>query len=279
MNPENFKLYEPSIGATRELSLRVSVATLVRVLFEKPGEGHLWLALERKATLRQSGNRQAVEVKAQPFGGAIQIYDLSGFRDLIGEFRFDSERSRSEQDLRIYIKPSDWERVRDTCLQLFNDSDDSILEDNPNRELIEELADSLKILVRPEQTVCKPVATLVEDHPRPTANIHAKGQLTSRIYRVFEVTVTDQSLADNLEINSRRFSNQDLVGLALADYKVGGKGRANAVLALPLEKVRQAYLAVTPEERDAPVEWVGHRLDETVAAIMEGIKVPRYRIL
>ena len=39
------------IGATDELSLRVSVATLVRVLFEHPKNGDLMLALERKATL------------------------------------------------------------------------------------------------------------------------------------------------------------------------------------------------------------------------------------
>ena len=38
---------DPGIGATDELSLRVSVATLVRVLFEHTGDGDLMLALER----------------------------------------------------------------------------------------------------------------------------------------------------------------------------------------------------------------------------------------
>ena len=36
------------IGATDELSLRLSVATLVRVLFENPKDRELMLALERK---------------------------------------------------------------------------------------------------------------------------------------------------------------------------------------------------------------------------------------
>jgi hypothetical protein len=43
-------LPEPS-GAAGKLSLRVSVATLVRVLFEHPLDGELMLALERKATV------------------------------------------------------------------------------------------------------------------------------------------------------------------------------------------------------------------------------------
>ena len=275
----NLKGHDPGTGATGEYSLRLSVATLVRLIFVRPGEVGKMLALERKATLHQTQNGTEVGVKAQPFGGAIQIFDLIGFRELIGDFRFDSDRSRSEQDLRIYIKPSDWESIRDTCLRLFRDPHDSILENDPNRELTEELADSLKILVRPEQYVCKPISTIIEDHPRPTANIHAQGRLTSRIYRVFEVTITDSNLAASLETNSQRFSNQDLVGLALADFKAGGKGRANAVVALPLEDVRQAYLNMTLEERNAPAEWEGNRLDESVAAILEGIWVPKYRIL
>src|SRR5688500_121371 len=39
---------EVGIGATDELSLRVSVAALVRVLFEHPDDGTLMLAIERK---------------------------------------------------------------------------------------------------------------------------------------------------------------------------------------------------------------------------------------
>jgi hypothetical protein len=269
--------YDPGIGATGEYSLRLSVATLVRLIYVKPGESGRMLALERKATLHRTESGTEIGVKAQPFGGAIQIYDLSRFRELIGGFRFDSERSRSEQDLRIYIKPTDWENIRDTCLQLLNDPHNSILENDPTRELTEELADSLKILVRPEQYVCKPISTITEDRPRPTANIHAQGRLTARICRVFEVAITDSSLAGRLEINSRRFSNQGLVALALADFNAGGKGRANAVLALPLEDVRRAYLNLTPEQRDTPLILAGNYLDVTVAAILDGVEVPRYR--
>ena len=37
---------EIGVGATENLGLRVSVATLVRVLFENPRDGELMLALE-----------------------------------------------------------------------------------------------------------------------------------------------------------------------------------------------------------------------------------------
>jgi hypothetical protein len=58
--------------------------------------------LERKATLRED----KVEVKSQPFGGAIRILDLDTIHDMIGDFHFDSERSRTEQDFRLFIRPS-----------------------------------------------------------------------------------------------------------------------------------------------------------------------------
>ena len=45
---------EIGVGATDELSLRVSVATLVRVLFKNPRVDELMLALELKATLRRT---------------------------------------------------------------------------------------------------------------------------------------------------------------------------------------------------------------------------------
>ena len=74
---------EIGVGATDELSLRVSVATLVRVLFKNPNNDELMLALERKATLRRTAEGGAVRVKSQPYGGGIRILDLSTVHDLV----------------------------------------------------------------------------------------------------------------------------------------------------------------------------------------------------
>ena len=122
---------EIGVGATEDLSLRVSVATLVRVLFENPGDGELTLALERKATLLKDESRRTVEVMAQPFGGAIRLLEPKALRVLIDDFHFDSEESRSEQDFRIFIRPSDWSVVREFCIQHFSRVDDPVLESEP----------------------------------------------------------------------------------------------------------------------------------------------------
>ncbi len=271
--------HEIGVGATKELSLRVSVATLVRVLFENPRDGALMLALERKATLHKAETGHVVDVKSQPFGGAIRIRDLMMLHDLIGDFHFDSERSRSEQDFRIFIRSSDWAVVREFCIQHFSRDDDPILETDPRRELAEEFADALKISLKPDQYILKPIGTVVEDEPTPTENIHTKGYLTARVYRIFEAYISDSSLAHIMVTNSESLSHQDLCELALEDAQNGGKGRANAILTLPAKLISDDYLAMPPETRNAPITFEGNRLEDTVTAILEGFTVPKYRRL
>lgn len=266
---------EFGVGRTQDLSLRVSVATLARVVFKNPSNGEWMLALERKATLHEN----KVEVKSQPFGGAIRILDLSAMHDLIGDFHFDNERSRSEQDFRIFIRPSDWETVREFCIQHFSRENDPILETGPERELVEEFSDALKINLKPDQYNHKPVVTVVEDVPAPTENIHTKGILTARVYRIFEATISDSSLAHAMMTNSERLSHQDLCELALENAQNGGKGMANAVLALPLKLITDVYSAISPNERNAPILFEEKKLDETVPVILEGITVPKYQRL
>jgi hypothetical protein len=272
-------MFNIGIGATKELSLRVSVATLVRVLFENLRDGDLMLALERKATLWEGEDRRFVDVKTQPFGGAIRLLDPKALRDLIGDFHFDSEESRSEQDFRIFIRPSDWHAVQGFCINHFRNFDNSVLESDPTRELAEEFADALEISLKPDQYVLKPVGTIIEDDPAPTENIHARGHLTSRVYRIFEVRILDSSVSRAMLTNSESYSNHDLRELALEDSRNGGKGRANAILALPLKLISDVYLAMPLEARNSPISFEDNHLDESVAAILDGVIVPKYRRL
>ncbi len=265
------------IGATKELSLRVSVASLAKVLFNHPQAGHPMLALERKATLREGESGQDVTVKAQPFGGAIRLRDVSALQSLIGVFHFDSQRSRSERDFRVQIRPSDWETVKRFCLQRLRDEDESVLEAGPERELIEEFADALAISITLGQYRLKRIGPVIENTPAHTDNIHAVGSPTVRIYNVFEVGIVDPSLATAMLSNSEQYSDQDLQELALQDARYGGKGRANAILALPLELLTSAYWAVSPEARDAPVTVEGHYLDGNVPAVLEDVVAPKFQ--
>jgi hypothetical protein len=278
MNPKSL-LSEIGTGATKELSLRVSVATLVRVLFEHPKNGEWMLALERKATLFKGESGQVVDVKAQPFGGAIQIRDLVKLRDLIGDFHFDSEQSRSKQDFRLFIRPSAWGTLRQFCLDHFSHDNNSVLESDPNRELTEEFADALEISLRPDQFASHPVEIIVENEPSPTENIHARGHFTARIYRLFEARILEDSVTSAMWINSESYTSQDLHERALEDARNGGEGRANTVLALPLKQITAAYSAVALEARNAPISFQNHQLDETVAAILGSLTVPKYRRL
>src|SRR6185503_3274843 len=148
------------------------------------------------------------EVKSQPFGGAIRIRDLTALHDLVGNFHFDSEDSLSEQDFRIFIRPSNWSAVREFCIQHLSVVDDPILETDPTRELVEEFDDALKLNLQPGQYVSRSVGTVVENEAAPTENIHARGIPTVRVYRIFESHITDASLTDTMLKNSESISHE-----------------------------------------------------------------------
>ena len=272
-------MFNPGVGATDELSLRVSVATLVRVLFEHPKDGEVMLALERRATLRETSAERVVEIKSQPFGGAIRIYNLILLQNLLGDFHFDSEESRAEQDFRLFIRPSAWETVWRFCLQHFKEADDSVLESDPGRELAEELTETLKINLSPEEFNYKLVGTILENDPSPAENVHAKGHPTVRVYRLFESHIADASLASALMMKSEGHSNDDLRECALEDARKGGNGWANTVLALPLHQVSAFYESTIPSTRTGTISFQGYPLDETVAAILDHVTVPKYKRL
>lgn len=265
------------IGMTPELCLRVSAAVLMRVLFKHLEDSSLMLALERKATLQKDTTGQVVVVKTQPFGGAIRILDPERMQDLTGNFHFDSERSSLENDFRIFIRPADWPAVRAFCIEHIKQVDDPILESDASRELAEEFADALKIDLKPGQYKQKPIATLVEDHPAPTDNIHAQDADTVRIFRIIEVNILDPSLANSLVDNSNTVSDQDLCRQTMADARSGGQGRANAILALKLSSLDEAYRALSPTDRCAPFLFKNNRLEETVPALLDGLIVPKYK--
>ena len=276
MNPRSL-LSEIGIGATAELSLRVSVGALVRVLFEHPKDGELMLALERKATVLERGDAQVVDVKSQAFGGALQLLDLSALRKQVSDFHFDSEQSRAEQDFRIFIRPSDWESIQEFCLDHIRHVDNSVLETDPSRELAEEFADTLRTGLKPDHYTVQAVGIIVEEHPSPTEFIYAAGYPTARIYRIFEARILDSSLASAMIRNSETYPDQELRELALQDFRNGGRGRANAVIALPYQEIPAFYLATLLENRNRPIWFQGHQLDETVAAVLDDVSVPKYR--
>ena len=78
--------HEILVGATEELSLRVSVAALVSVLFDDPEDGRTMLALECTAALREIEGRPEVTVRAKPFGGGVRLTNPQALKGMIGHF-------------------------------------------------------------------------------------------------------------------------------------------------------------------------------------------------
>jgi hypothetical protein len=76
---------------------------------------------------------------------------------------------------------------------------------------------------------------------------------------------------------SAALSSRVLSELAIADAQRGGKGKANAVLALPWKRLQGNYRAMLPAERNVPIMFEENRLDSTVAAILEEVSIPRYQ--
>lgn len=272
-----FFMIDTSIGATDKLSLRVSIATLVRVLFEHPRTGERMLALDRRATLHPGAAGNVVEVKSQPFGGAIRIHDIGPLQNLIGTFHFDSEESRAEQDFRLFIRPSTWKQVREFCLEHFKDEHSAVLECYPHRELHEEFAEALGFPLTSDQYICQAVGTILEEAPSPTDNFYARGYPTVRMYRIFEARILDPAPARALLINSDRNSNENLRDLALEDAHKGGQGWASAALILSFHQLNNFYQTILPHTRNQPVSFHGHQLDETVTAILKNVTAPKYQ--
>ena len=273
MKPNHFEI---GAGATQELSLRVSVAILNRVVFPHPLNETLMLALERKATVIRDREKH-IRVYAQPFGGVVNLLNPVPLREIVGEIEFDSEESKQEQDFRILIPPSKWEEVKQYCLRHLENPDDTELESAPERELVEEFEETLNVNLKPDQYTYQPSGFVIENDPVPTNRMDVRGQLTVRLYRIFEVGIVDDALCRTILAVSQRYSDQYLRRLALKDFQNGGKGRANSIVTLPLSLVVESYLALPPEERYKKIKVENHELDENVMAIFENVQVPQYQ--
>jgi hypothetical protein len=257
-----------------ESSLRVSVAILNRVIFSHPKHGTSMLAMERKGAVLEDGS---IHVWAQPFGGAVRILDPVPLERLIGDIRYDSERSKMEMDFRILIPPSRWDALKAYCCRTLADPANHDLESSPHRELAEEFEDALGIALHENQYVARPSGFVWEDRPTPTGNSHARGLPTVRLYRVFDVQIVDETLCERMLHASAGHSDEELGNLALRDLENGGRGRKNSILTLPLQKVVDSWLALSPRMRYTKIRVDRHELDESLLAVLGDVNVPQYK--
>jgi hypothetical protein len=250
--------------------LRVSAAALSRVEFDHPASGAPWLAFERRATLLPR-EPPAVRLTIVPFGGAVRLRNPGALASLVPGFRFDSARSESEQDFRILIPAEAWPAVRAFCRAHLAAPDDPYLDSSPDRELREEFHDALRLTPEPSQYVVQPLGLTFEDEPEPTQSVRAPGWPTVRAYRIWSVRLLDPAVTAAI-LASSRIPSSALMPAARDDAANGGRGRANAALALPLAAVRAALLALPPSIRHLPFTVQDHNLDGSVSALFPELR-------
>lgn len=249
--------------------LRVSVATYNQVIFPHPDSGITMLALERKATLLEDGS---VSVRAQPFGGGVKILNTKSLQEIAGEIQFDSERSKQEQDFRVLIQPAHWEDIKQYCLLHLANPNDPEIESAPERELAEEFAETMSVALKRSQYAVEPMGFVIEDSPVWTENWYSHGFPTVRVYRTYKIQILDPDLCQTLIDVSGQVSDEELGMRALNN----NAGRANSVLTLPLDKVRETFLTVPAEKRYNKIEVDHHILVESVLVVLEDIEVSQY---
>jgi hypothetical protein len=255
-------------GKADELSLRVSVAVLVRMLFNNPGDGKSMLALERTATLHQIAGNSEVVVRAKPFGGAVLLLNPHALQQMIGRFNYDSEKSRRERDFRLLIQPSSWNKIKEICRDQYHGPEKGILDHSPVRELEEEIEDSLHIKIKADKFASQLVDMIIEDVPQKTKNIRARGFSTVRIYYIYEVLLKDTKLIKKILVNSELYSDKELKESAWQDSRQGGRGRANAMLVLSLDELRDVYRKVSSDKSRRSVHFKEHLLDGNVWVVL-----------
>jgi hypothetical protein len=263
-------------GSLDELSLRASVACLIKVLFKKQDDGRRILALERVATLRQIKGKDKVTVTAKPFGGAVRLINPHALRILIGNFQYDSKRSRRERDFRILIKPESWGKLKDICFEHLKNPEKGILNTNPERELTEEFEDTIHVSISRDQYQIFHRGISFEAMPVETDNVRATGIPTVRIYFLYEAWITDPIIINRILTNSAQYTDEDLQIQAQYDVQHGGKGRANATLTLKHDDLIELYRSLNPGMRDELIYFEGHLIEDNVLAILDEVNQTRY---
>ena len=97
-----------------------------------------------------------------------------------------------------------------------------------------------------------------------------------RIYCVFSCSVVDPEVIAAMLSNNGQYSNRDLINMAWKDAQQGGKGRANAVLTLKLNCLKEAYNLVPIEKRSLPIQVEEHKISESVLALLDDVDQLKY---
>jgi len=171
-------------------------------------------------------------------------------------------------DFRILVQPSSWDKIKQICRNHFNGTEYGILDHSPERELEEEIESCLNLKIRQDNYTAQLADLFIEDEPQKTKNMRARGFSTVRIYYIYEARLKNPELIRMILENSKRYSEADLQDMAWQDSRQGGRGRANAVLALPLHELKDRYSSIPGGTNRGSVHFNEHLFDGNVWAVI-----------
>ena len=264
------------IDSAKELKLRVSVGVLVKVLFTNPATGQITLALERIATLRKINGSSKVDVTVKPFGGGVRITDPQELKKLIDDFQYDSEKSKEEKDFRILIYQEMWGKIKEICNDQWHGKGKRIFDYSPDRELAEEFEDSLNVKLKSDEYRLIPKSMIVQNLPSRTNNIRAQGRPTVRVYYIFEAWIKSYELIKLMMTKSKEYSENDFKKAALKHAELGGKGRANSIMIIGIDELRDKFNSIPLKERSGNINFNEFKLEENVLALFSEVKSLNY---
>jgi len=269
MEPAGTRVDERAgVGATEELSLRVSTGVLTKTTFRHPETGESMLVLERKGVVEFSPNGSKEKLEAQPLGGASRLNDPNALLKLTGRFNFDSTESAQESDFRVQIRPRDWPRVKEFCVHHFMNPGTNVVEADPTRELSEELSDALGIAVSNDSYAAVNLGVVLRGGAI-TDRAGVSGQQTVRAFNVYHVELTDPALIQAVLDNSSSVSDSSILESAREKAKANGKkGKASALTAIPLDAVVKAHSSTSAENRWSSIKIEGTTIADNVPAIL-----------
>jgi hypothetical protein len=168
--------------------------------------------------------------------------------------------------------------IKEICREHAKKTGRGILDSSPERELAEEFEDCLRIRITPDQYDLQRRDLIVEEIPLATDNVRARGIPTVRVYYIYEAWIKSAELTNRILLADRkRYSDEHLREMAREDSKRSGRGKANAIVTLPLDDVMDIYTSIPLEKRSEPVRVGQYQLDGNIPAVLRNIDHPRYQ--
>ncbi|MEI7942353.1 MAG: hypothetical protein WCH76_04185 [Candidatus Riflemargulisbacteria bacterium] len=144
------------IGVSEQKTLLVTCNNLVLLWLDIQGVSHIVLEKLVKHATKHPGSR------LKPFGGGLRLDKPEALLDILN-FNYLTPKAKQEQAFRLLIESKDWKIMREFAIHNLTHPETGVLENDPSRELGEELCVALGIPVLHGQPTSPNLFDLIRD--------------------------------------------------------------------------------------------------------------------